>query len=175
MKTVKLLILVLMAISISWRSDPITDRSSSLSVGLRNNDDITFRALSDFVTKPMKTYSHGTLEVFGNPFPFNIHGEGNATHLGIFSAEHSATMTGNGPSITGTMKSANGDEISVESYSFYFSPDGLEHIDYWIKGGTGRFEGATGELRTTGAVDWSKTPPSFYFNGEGYINVPKNK
>ena len=70
---------------------------------------------------------------------------GEATELGHFTREEYASLGADG-SVTGTIvfTAANGDELWVEIDGAFTSATDVEGL-YIITGGTGRFEGATGE------------------------------
>lgn len=176
MKSFRLFLLIIATILMGCQEDAVLDEYSLQTGELKNAGGVQSMAPSASVTKTITFRSAGTLELLDPsalpfPFPFLIHASGNASHLGKFTGEYSAVMTTYGPSITGVMTAANGDEIFIESISMIAPTpeDPMEYIDYRITGGTGRFDGVTGELYSAGQVNWSVMPPTFYFNGEGYL------
>jgi hypothetical protein len=115
-------------------------------------------ACADEAVVPFKAYYAGVPVAKYNPtcgcldqiFEF----DGNATHLGLshFSATGQASLVPPPPmpqSGDGMITAADGDLLYIhyEGGAKVVSPGVFEYDgDFWIIGGTGRFEGATGEL-----------------------------
>lgn len=111
--------------------------------------------------------------------------QGHITHLGLLNMPESPWAHGSCELIFdenwkpvkvvirgshGRWTGANGDRLDWQgSYESYL--DGTFSGDLDIVGGTGRFEGATGNLKGNGYVD----PQTGYAvsRGEGYITIPK--
>jgi hypothetical protein len=73
-------------------------------------------------------------------------GTGNATHLGLFTADASLFPQGDGAfSATAVFTAANGDQLFFIAEGEFTSPTTVLGTAT-ITGGTGRFEGATGEV-----------------------------
>ena len=140
--------------------------------------------------KKLKVFSSiGTIEFVapnecpvGSAFKVLIQGEGNASHLGLFTIEiaYCADMYGIPlEAILGTMHAANGDEIYTQLIAAGEGEhDGMHegypyHQDYIFYGGTGRFDDATGDLTLFGEVIYPNPPEdpigSFNLFGEGTI------
>ena len=73
-------------------------------------------------------------------------GTGHATHLGLFTADASLFPHGDGSrfSATATFTAANGDQLFLIAEGAFTSPTSVVGTAT-ITGGTGRFEGATGD------------------------------
>ena len=72
-------------------------------------------------------------------------GTGHATHLGLFTADASLFPHGDGKfSATVTFTAANGDQLFLIAEGAFTSPTSVVGTAT-ITGGTGRFEGATGD------------------------------
>ena len=72
-------------------------------------------------------------------------GTGHATHLGLFTADASLFPHGDGTfSATATFTAANGDQLFLIAEGAFTSPTSVLGTAT-ITGGTGRFEGATGD------------------------------
>jgi hypothetical protein len=73
-------------------------------------------------------------------------GTGHATHLGLFTADASLFPHGDGSrfSATATFTAANGDQLFLIAEGAFTSPTSVPGTAT-ITGGTGRFEGATGD------------------------------
>ncbi len=87
-------------------------------------------------------------------------GGGIASHIGQFTEYNTANIFDFPGTFEGIFTAANGDEIHFISLGFQCDGDGYEFGDpcpgepvtlyYEIDGGTGRFEGATGEFKIFG-------------------------
>ena len=101
-----------------------------------------------------------------------IYGEGNATHIGHYTVTNNYCIDGAGNPVTpilGFITAANGDQIFTTiadpSTDIYLGEEGLMYFHYTILGGTGRFDGATGDLLMWGTI----YPDSWELEGEGTI------
>jgi hypothetical protein len=129
----------------------------------------SFAASADGAVVPFKgTYSGVPVGVFDpacmcvrQTFEF----DGTATHLGLSHFSATATVYPNPPSLRqeggGKFISADGDELH---WSFKgegtFLPNGLVEFwgVFWFEGGTGRFEGVTGEGAYSGMATAQGSP-----------------
>ena len=95
--------------------------------------------------RPFKGYAEGFITGQIPPNGLFLEMAGQATHLGNYTREEYAYL-GAGGSVTGTIifTAANGDELWVEIDGAFTSATDVEGF-YYIVGGTGRFQGATGQ------------------------------
>lgn len=102
------------------------------------------------------------------PAPFlTVSGSGTATHLGLYTIINLGCYDGYSL-ILGTITAANGDEIHTYIESAYQDViTGIWYYHYVIYNGTGKFEGATGDINMYGTLDFEY----FVWNlqGEGAI------
>ncbi len=109
-------------------------------------------------TRPFKIKGAGTWQVLPEAtdcgpelFQGSIQGQGNATHLGLFSvALTTCTNFFDYYYFEGTLTAANGDLLNAYSVASGFTDEGEEWTEYIFDGGSGRFEYATGNLRLIG-------------------------
>jgi hypothetical protein len=96
------------------------------------------------VARPFKGWAKGYITQIP-PNGFYLEMSGRATHLGNLTREEYAYLGADG-SVTGTIvfTAANGDELWVEIDGAFTSATSVEGF-YIFTGGTGRFQGATGE------------------------------
>ncbi|WP_445383652.1 hypothetical protein [Robiginitalea sp. IMCC43444] len=155
----------------------------NLSDELIQGEELNAVAVKNSKQRPWKINSSGAFQAIGpsellcpeadKPIAILLSGDGNASHIGLFQV--SLTWCTNPVAdlgspvnfIAGTITAANGDEIDFESTSFN-GPS----VDYIVTGGSGRFEGASGEfnLATTAFFFDPSTGAGTYSNaGEGYI------
>ncbi len=123
------------------------------------------------VSRPLKINKvSGTLAFFPNSEScdgyIKVEGRGNGTgtHLGAFTQEIDYCTDGVNPTsnIFSISTAANGDKL----FSVMVGA-GPDYQDYYYYGGTGRFEGAYGEIRLYGYVDYVNLVWSL--QGEGYL------
>jgi hypothetical protein len=111
-------------------------------------------------------------------------GTGIATYLGKSTNEGYVVFTSGAPSCAGgvpndqyeTLTGANGDSITIVSHDVAcpIGPSQYHGTGNWqVVGGTGRFNGATGEGTLDGKSDFSKG--TFGFVVIGKISVPSEK
>ena len=100
---------------------------------------------------PFKGRSSGAVTVTDSSYPFvtlRVVGEGEATHLGHFTLTAQAVIDVSLPGAPAagswTLTAANGDQLFVTFVAYGIDPT-HGHGDFTIVGGTGRFQGATGE------------------------------
>jgi hypothetical protein len=116
------------------------------------------------VAQPFKGSAQGYITSQIPPNGLFLEMSGQATHLGYFTREEYAYIGADG-SVVGTIvfTAANGDELWVEIDGMFTSANDVEGR-YIIRGGTGRFQNATGE-----AAFQAYTPDFVYaevtFNG----------
>jgi hypothetical protein len=98
-------------------------------------------------------------------------GTGNATHLGNIQFQHKYCCNADGyplAYIEGFVRAANGDKFFTMVTEEWMDEDGLQHQRSEIIGGTGRFEGCSGELHMTVSIDWANE--TFTAEGLGTIS-----
>ena len=94
---------------------------------------------------PFKGRAEYTLTAVEPDGTLRYSGTGNATHLGLFTADASLFPDGDGKfSATATFTAANGDQLFLIAEGAFTSPTSVVGTAT-ITGGTGRFEGATGD------------------------------
>ena len=103
------------------------------------------------VTRPFHLVEHGTLTVTrdGDNLALTTDGTGTATHLGRFTVHRTATLK---PTMEGdlevdgqaTLTAANGDQLESTIKGTLDPQTGRAVLTYEWKGGTGRFQKATG-------------------------------
>lgn len=104
------------------------------------------------VTRPLKLRSTGTLEIVestdcGALLQYKIEAQGNSTLLGKFAVELNLCTDWQGTSFAwGKTIAANGDEQYLYTVGTGSDENG-DYTAYVYDGGTGRFEGLTGDLR----------------------------
>lgn len=123
---------------------------------------------------------HGIGVVQGGVLQASGGGTGNASHIGRFTYVGNATVNLNGSGSTGVLLLAfsNGDVIhgSFTGVGGSTGPNEGHIVEtVTIKGGTGRFEGATGSLTIDRIVDESTLPAFESHSGTltGTISIPK--
>ena len=146
-----------------------------------NNSSQAENKLKNAVTRPFNSHSTGTIafsysednECYPAFIQTQFIGSGTGTHIGNHTSEWYVCSTPEGGlagTFYGTVTAANGDKI------YYSQPDpsvftidefGNVTGEFDITGGTGRFEGATGHLNTTGVDDFVNLTFDIY--SEGYI------
>ena len=97
-------------------------------------------------------------------------GTGNATHLGNIQFQHKYCCDATGYPILyieGFVQAANGDKFFTMVKGELVDEDGVVHQLYEIIGGTGRFEGCTGETNMTVSIDWVNAT----FTAEGFGTI----
>jgi len=140
-----------------------------------NKSNFKSKKNSSLVTRTLKSESSGIIE-----FDFNsevcepyirvlIKGQGNASHLGLFTIEISYCSDGENPTgpILGIQTAANGDQLFTALVGAGFDQDLGFYMDYIYYGGTGRFTNASGEIRLYGIVDYENMV--FNNHGEGTL------
>lgn len=98
-----------------------------------------------------------------------IQGQGNATHLGLFTISISYCSDGENPvgPILGIQTAANGDQLFTALVGAGFDPELGPYMDFIYFGGTGRFVDASGEITLFGLVDYAEMV--FDLHGEGTL------
>ncbi|MGB5530300.1 MAG: hypothetical protein WBQ32_10040 [Ignavibacteriaceae bacterium] len=121
------------------------------------------------VTRPFKVRGLGTLEIVAPTecvglAQIDIQGQGNATHLGLFTVTITyCTDFATTHILTGTQTAANGDELYFYSVGGGTDANG-DYTDYLYDGGTGRFEFVTGELKLYDVVEFTGPNNGVYTN-----------
>lgn len=126
------------------------------------------------VTKTIKFYeSEGPFEFdFGSegcgPAPYlTITGTGIASHLGMYNVVNKGCYDGISP-ILGVITAADGDEVHTYIADAEQDPDNdLWTYHYKIYDGTGKFEGAYGDIYLVGTIDFENW--WWKLSGEGRI------
>ena len=121
------------------------------------------------VTRKFKVRNSTTInfipgsEDCGGLFKVVIEGEGNASHMGLFTIYIDYCSDGENPTgpILGVQTAANGDTLLTALVGAGFDPELGQYLDWIYYDGTGRFEGAYGEIRLYGVID--------YVNGVGEL------
>lgn len=123
------------------------------------------------VQRPFKGWSQGTIALGAYCAPgvrqFTIAGTGEASHMGALTVTISGCLsliTGDA-SGSGLITADNGDVAYMDVTSMHINLATFSTVaSYAFTGGTGRFEGATGEMSSVGVavtgvpgVDWSNT------------------
>jgi hypothetical protein len=100
---------------------------------------------NDPVARPFKGSAQGYITDQIPPNGLFLEMSGQATHLGQFTREEFAFLGPDG-SVAGTIvfTAANGDELWVSFEGAFTTATGIDGL-YTFTGGTGRFQGATGE------------------------------
>jgi hypothetical protein len=97
------------------------------------------------VPVPFKGRAEYTLTAVETDGTLRYSGTGNATHLGLFTADASLFPDGDGTfSATVVFTAANGDQLFIIAEGEFTSPTSVLGTAT-ITGGTGRFEDATGD------------------------------
>jgi len=105
--------------------------------------------------------------------------EGNATHLGTFSARSVDNVTATSGIGTWDFTAANGDQLfsETESVENAFEPPNISHVtlDARIVGGTGRFAGASGQftIQFVEAINFAACSGEGQGTFEGQLNLNK--
>jgi len=134
------------------------------------------------LTKVLKSSGSGTISYVPNgcgagTLQLQSVGTGTSTVLGSFRQTtniciNPATGAIIG-SVIGTAKTANGDKLFYTFVGAGVDPaTGFLFQNYVISGGTGKFEGATGNLTLLYQVN---TPTNFAYTGSGSITLDKDK
>lgn len=153
--TIGLLLLVVTSFAV-WSS-----AAAKTAVPMKGSVDVEVTYLPDFPNQ--KVYIQGD-------------GTGNATHLGKFTVHYDIvlnlqTQTGTG---TATFVAANGDQLFTNN-SATVSPTGNPNENrldetYVVTGGTGRFEGASGQF---GGIRFANTATGLSWGSfSGEISLP---
>ncbi len=168
--------LVLLVLAVSCSQETVLDTSENLeAVNASANN-------GKRVERPWKVRSSGR---FAPDFsincegllPLKIEGSGEASHVGHYNITITWCTGGIGTPdnfITGISTAANGDKIFYESILFGIE-NGVDFVDYVVTGGTGRFTGASGSLRSyttefTFENDPTEPPRGTFANeGEGVL------
>ncbi len=117
-------------------------------------------------------------QYYGAPQMY-ITGGGNASHMGKFTVVNTFCFYMEGEAIIvlgdwlGFLTAANGDEIYtqvVDPLNDWYIIDGISYMEYTVIGGTGRFEGASGEVLMYGTFAFtSETEGVWELEGGGSI------
>jgi hypothetical protein len=176
MKTHQFLFLALVVFLAACQEDVLFNDSSPDGES-KNTGGIKSKAPSAPVTMTIRFIKSSGTMAFVYPsddcpgnMKFLITGEGVASHLGHFAVENRACMSLSGiflSPITGTLTSANGDQIFTMVLNNYIGSDGLEYYEYTVLNGTGRFEGVTGHIIMYGETDMLNM--TWDLKGEGTI------
>lgn len=153
----------------------------SVSPDLDSGDNVLKKAkVEKVVTKTLKIHESSGTTFMDAPVPcedyeicdmcdygflYLVQGTGHATHLGAFTVVNYFCLSEFPPMIMrGILTAANGDQIftHVESVDYTVDPP-VYH--YAIDGGSGRFEGATGDIYMWGRI----SDGTFDLVGEGEI------
>lgn len=126
------------------------------------------------VTKTIKFFeASGPFELEDNvegcaPYPYmTVSGEGNASHIGHYTVLNYGCFDQVSP-VFGIITAANGDEIHTYVTSAWQDPDTeIWYYHYVIYGGTGRFDGAYGDVDLFGTIDFENF--EWTMEGEGTI------
>ncbi len=139
------------------------------------NLELNKKTIAKTKARPFKVKGAGTFQIVAptacdNLTQVLIDGQGNATHLGLFTVLITyCTDFALTHEITGTMTAANGDELYFYSVGFGVDDEG-EWTDYIYDGGTGRFEYVTGELTMYGVSVFTSQTTGVYTNyGSGTL------
>jgi hypothetical protein len=146
-----------------------------------NNSSQGENTLKNAVTRPFNAHSTGTIafvyseenECYPDFSQVQFIGSGTGTHIGNHTSEWYVCSNPQGGlegSFYGTLIAANGDEIYFSQPDpSVFTIDEFGNVtgEFDITGGTGRFEGATGHLNTTGVDDFVNMTFDIY--SEGFI------
>ena len=96
-----------------------------------------------------------------------LEGDGNASHIGHYTVLNYGCYDGESV-INGIITAANGDEIHTYVESAELDEDtGIWYYHYVIDGGTGRFDGASGDVDLFGTIDFVNF--EWTMEGEGTI------
>jgi len=103
-----------------------------------------------------------------DPAPYlTLSGDGNASHIGHYTVVNFGCYDGESL-ISGIITAANGDEIYTYVTSAELDPEtDIWYYHYVIDGGTGRFDGAYGEVDLFGTIDFESY--EWTMEGEGTI------
>ncbi len=160
-----------------------------------NRDDNALKSTTKTVTVPFKAnfsvWDHSNYEnnsCGANPLRFlTMEGFGPATHLGKMTTTITFccnTETGYYYNTTGTFIAANGEELFFEIPEGHIIPNVGDNSDYYQKkfndrmiftGGTGRFNGATGDAFTNAYVHDGTDEWRTDFFSTGTLILPKGK
>jgi hypothetical protein len=147
-----------------------------------NNSSQGKNTLKNAVTRPFSGHSTGTIAIVYSEtnecYPYfprvEFTGSGTATHLGNGTNEWYVCLNtetgGLEGAFYGTLTAANGDKVyfsQPDPSVFTIDQNGNVTGEFDITGGTGRFEGATGHINTSGVNDFLNM--TFDINSEGYI------
>lgn len=146
-----------------------------------NNSSQGENTLKNDVTRPFNAHSTGTIAIVYNPenecypaFPqVQFIGSGTGTHIGNHTSEWYVCLNQQGGlegAFYGTLTAANGDKVyfsQPDPSVFEIDENGNVTGEFDITGGTGRFEGATGHINTTGVDDFANM--TFDIHSEGFI------
>lgn len=101
------------------------------------------------------------------PFPYlTISGEGNASHIGLYTVKNQGCYDGESP-IFGIITAANGDEIHTYVASAVLDENtGIWNYHYVVYGGTGQFNSVYGDIYLVGLIDFENWVWTMYGEGE---------
>jgi hypothetical protein len=137
---------------------PLTNYNS------KNNEfNLTLKRNGNAVTRDIKIDNSGIITFNMNSAECDpyiqvlIKGQGNASHLGLFTIEISYCSDGVNPvgPILGKQTAANGDQIFTALVGAGYDENLGNYMDFIYYGGTGRFIDAYGEVRLYGVVDYA--------------------
>lgn len=126
------------------------------------HQNVTSKLNGNAVTREIWIRNSGTITFIPNspdcdPYiQVLIQGQGNATHLGLFTIEISYCSDGVNPvgPILGVQTAANGDQLLTALVGAGYDEDLGNYMDFIYYGGTGRFVDASGAVRLYGLVDY---------------------
>ena len=169
MKIRNILMLTCLILAVSCEQDPLTLDQIAQEAAI-DSEEMVARG----VTKKLKikrasgTMTQVDLKPCDNILDPFVEGTGIASHLGKFSIENYMCLDGEKVRIRGVMTAANGDKIFTYVSAPPWVQDGLTYYQYTIYGGSGRFQGITGEIVVYGTFG----PTSWSLSGEGYFTYP---
>ena len=114
----------------------------------------------------------------GDFFRLEITGNGNCSHLGLFSVENYVCFYFEGENIVpvspwlGYITAANGKDKIETTLVYSWEVDGVDYYLYDILGGSGRFDGASGYIENYGHSTFSPDNQligNWFLEGEGVI------
>jgi hypothetical protein len=114
----------------------------------------------------------GECQPYGGYFQAFIEGTGHATHLGLFDVINTYCIDDLGNPISpiyGIITAANGDQLFTQLTGLWYD-EVLEmtFASYIVYDGSGRFDGATGDILMYGTID--NTTNTWDLEGEGTIS-----
>jgi len=175
----KKLILISAAIILltSFKQDMSSNISNQVTKAFLSYKGTAMKTTATKGGKPFKSSGSGTISYNFNgcgdgTLQLQSSGGGNSTHLGLFTQSTtvcidlaSGELIGD---VVGVGKAANGDKVYYLFVGAGIDPGaGLLFQDYVITGGSGRFSGASGDMRLLYQVN---TPTDFAYTGTGTIS-----